>query len=134
MSWGTDADVDLYAWDEYGDQLSYYDREGIPGAELVEDVIPSEGESIHPPEIFRETLDPDRHYTFGICDHHREGGPITLEVVDPEGAVRAFPEFLVEEGEGFVVTTSPLGVAFEPEPGWCHFYAEYQEEEFNEFE
>jgi hypothetical protein len=136
MSWGTDADVDLYAWDEYGDLLSYYYREGIPGAELVEDVIPEEGETVHPPEVFRETFDPDRAYAFGICDYHREGGPITLDVVDPDGAVRTFNEFLAGEGEGLVVTTSPLGVAVQPESGWCHYESEFAGEvdEFEEFE
>lgn len=134
MSWDTDADVDLYAWDEYGNLISYFDREGIPGAELVEDVIPAEGESVHPPEVFRETADPDRHYTFGICDYHRGGGPVTLSVVDPDGSVRTFNDYLVEEGEGLVVTTSPLGTAFEPEPGWCNYSAEFDEKEFEEFE
>jgi hypothetical protein len=134
MSWETDADIDLYTWDEYGNLLSYFERQGIPGAELVEDVIPEEGESVHPPEVFRETADPDRHYTFGICDYHRNGGPTTLEVVDPGGAVRTFHQDLMEEGEGVVITTSPPGAAFEPEPGWCQFSAEFEEEEFDELD
>lgn len=134
MSWDTDADVDLYTWDEYGNLLAYFEREGIFGGELVEDVIPVEGETVHPPEEFRETADPDRHYTFGICDYHRDGGPVTLQVVDPGGAIRAFQEYLAVEGEGLVVTTSPLGVAFEPEPGWCNYAAEFEEAEFEEFD
>jgi hypothetical protein len=125
MSWTTDADVDLYTWDESGNLLYFGERAGIPFAELVEDVIPFEGETVHPPEVFRETAVPDRHYTFGICDYHREGGPVTLEVVDPDGIVRSFHQYLAEEGEGFVITTSPLGVAFEPEPGWCRFDGEF---------
>jgi hypothetical protein len=127
MSWNTDADVDLYTWDEYGDLLFYEEREGIPGAELVEDVIPFEGETVHPPEVFREVANPDRPYTFGVCDFHREGGPITLEVVDPGGAVRTFHEDLEYEGEGFVVTTSPLGIGFDPGPDyeWCQFESEF---------
>jgi hypothetical protein len=127
MSWNTDADVDLYAWDEFGNLLYYLDREGIEDAELVEDVIPLEGETVHPPEIFRELADPDRHYTFGICDYHREGGPITLEVTDPGGAVRTFHEYLEEESEGIVVTTSPLGAGYDPGPDyeWCHYESEF---------
>jgi hypothetical protein len=123
--WLTDADLDLYAWDEYGNLVSYYQREGIPYTELVEDVIPIEGETVHAPEVFRETAVPGRHYTFGICDYHRFGGAVTLEVFDPDGAVRRFPEYLAEEGEGFIVTTSPLGIPFEPEPGWCHYASEF---------
>jgi hypothetical protein len=121
MSWGTDADIDLYAWDEYGNLLYFGEREGIAGAELVEDVIPFEGETVHPPEVFRETANPDRHYTFGICDFRGEGGPVTLEVTDPGGTVRTMHQYLAYEGEGYVMTTSPLGVAFAPEPGWCRF-------------
>jgi hypothetical protein len=125
MSWGTDADIDLYAWDEAGRLLYFAERQGIPGAELVEDVIPLEGETSHPPEIFRELANPDRHYTFGICDYHREGGPITLEVVDPGGAIRTFHEDLEYEGDGIVVTNSPLGVGYEPEPGWCRYEEDF---------
>jgi hypothetical protein len=136
MWWNTDADIDLYTWDEYGNLISYYEREGIPFAELVEDVIPFEGETEHPPEFFRETAYPGRNYTFGICDYHRDGGPVTLVVTDPDGTVRTFNEYLAEEGEGYVVTTSPLGIpAFEPEPGWCHYAAEFDEYyEYEEFE
>jgi hypothetical protein len=129
MTWDSDADVDLYTWDEFGDLLYYGEREGIPGAELLEDVIPSEGETEHPPEVFVETESPDRPYTFGICDYHRDGGLITLEVIDPDGAVRTFHEYLAEEGEGLVVTTSPLGIPYEPEPGWCHYSSEFAEYE-----
>lgn len=127
MSWNTDADVDLYAWDEYGNLLFYEERDGIFGAELVEDVIPFEGETVHPPEIFREVASPDRRYTFGICDFHREGGPTTLEVIDPGGTVRTFHEDLEYEGEGFVVTTSPLGIGFDPGPDyeWCRYESEF---------
>jgi hypothetical protein len=127
MSWNTDADIDLYAWDEFGNLLYYGDREGIENAELVEDVIPLEAETVHPPEIFRELADPDRHYTFGICDFHRDGGPITLEVADPGGAVRTFHEYLEEEGDGVVVTTSPLGVGYDPGPDyeWCRYESEF---------
>ena len=119
MTWGTDADVDLYAWDEAGDLLYFGNRTGIPGAQLVEDIIPSEGESVHPPEVFQETSIFNRRLTFGICDYHLEGGRVTLTVVDPGGASRSFAETLYEEGEGLVVTTSPLGGGYEPEPGWC---------------
>ena len=47
MSWDTDSDIDLYTWDDQGDVLFYGEREGIPNAELIEDVIPLEGEYSH---------------------------------------------------------------------------------------
>jgi hypothetical protein len=121
MYWDTDADVDLYAWDAFGNLTYFGERDGIPGAELVHDVIPLEGEVVHPPEFFQETAAFGRPYTFGICDYHRVGGEITLLVIDPGGSARAFHETLLEAGEGVVITTSPVGVGYEPEPGWCRF-------------
>jgi hypothetical protein len=125
MNWNTDADVDLYTWDNLGELLYFGEREGIPYGELVNDVIPAEGETVHFPEVYRETAFPFRSYTFGICDYHRTGGPITLEVFDPDGGVRVFHQTLYGEGEGFVITTSPLGIPFVPPPGWCHYAGEF---------
>jgi hypothetical protein len=119
MSWDTDSDIDLYAWNEVGELLYFGDREGIPGAELVEDVIPFEGESSHAPEVFRETTNPDRRYTFGVCDFNRPGADVRLGVTDPDGTTRNFMATLYGEGEGIVLTTSPLGLGFVPEQGWC---------------
>jgi len=128
MNWNTDADVDLYTWDNLGELLYFGEREGIPYGELVNDVIPLEGETVHFPEVYRETAFPFRSYTFGICDYHRTGGPVTLEVFDPDGGVRVFHQTLYGEGEGFVITTSPLGILFQPPPGWCRYAGEFDTE------
>jgi hypothetical protein len=119
MAWNTDSDIDLYAWDQAGNLTYFGEREGIPGAELVEDVIPVEGESSHRPEIFQEIATPNRLYTFGICDFSGEGGDVTLTVIDPGGGSRTFQRTLFEVGDNEVVTTSPLGGGYIPEPGWC---------------
>lgn len=102
---------DIVYWDEGG---------GIPGAELVEDVIPSEEEEVHAAEYFQETALPGRTYTFGICDFNREGGPVTLQVTDPDGSVRTFEQYLYGNGDSAVITTSPLISGFIPEE-WCRY-------------
>jgi hypothetical protein len=124
MSWDTDSDIDLYTWDQEGRLISYYERFGIPDAELVEDVIPAFGEFSHPPEIFQETANPERTYTFGICDFRGPGANVSLDVVDPGGGHRTFHETFFESGESTVVTTSPNGQGYEPEFGWCHYLEE----------
>ena len=121
MSWDTDSDIDLYTWDEAGNLLYYGDREGIPGAELVEDVIPLEGEYVHVVEILQETLNPNRRYTFGICDYRGEGADVTLTVKDPGGATRTFTHTLYDEGDSALLAISPEGPGFLPEPGWCRY-------------
>jgi hypothetical protein len=121
MSWDSESDIDLYTWDQTGRLISYYERLGIPEAELIEDVIPSFGEYLHPPEIFQETGSPNRTYTFGICDFHGEGGDVTLDVVDPGGGHRTFHETFFEAGESTVITTSPNGQGYDPGFGWCHY-------------
>lgn len=127
MSWGTDADIDLYAWDEDGNLAYWVEREGIDSAELVEDVIPSEGEDSHDPEVFRETGDPGRRYTFGVCLFRGDETDVTLEVPsvpDPRGPTRSFPVSLDYVGDGEVVTTSPEGEGYTPPSGWCRSVAE----------
>lgn len=119
MTWDTDSDIDLYAWDDQGNLLFYGERDGIPNAELIEDVIPLEGEDSHAPEIFRETAEPNRPYTFGICDYHREGGDVTLTVTDPNGTTRTFHRTLEYEGDSAVITMSPEGAGYSPPPEWC---------------
>jgi hypothetical protein len=121
MSWDTDSDIDLYTWDEAGNLLYFGEREGIPGVELVEDVIPLEGEFVHLEEILQETANPNRRYTFGICDYRGEGANVRLTVKDPGGATRTFQRTLFQAGDGSVVATSPDGSGYLPEPGWCEY-------------
>ncbi len=124
MSWGTESDIDLYTWDQEGNLISYFERFGIGGAELVEDVIPDFGETSHPPEVFQETADPGRTYTFGICVFRGEGGDVTLDVTDPDGSHRSFQRSFFEAGESAVVTTSPDGTGFDPGSEWCSYIEE----------
>lgn len=121
MSWDTDADIDLYAWDSRGNVLYYGERFGIPGAELIEDVIPGAGEFNHSSELFRETAEFNRPYTFGICDYRGDGADVTLTVVDPGGGTRVFQETLYFEGDGVVITSSPAGPDYSPPGQWCHY-------------
>jgi hypothetical protein len=119
MDWDSDSDIDLYVWDDAGN-LSYFGaRNGIPESELVEDIIPIEGEFVHAREVFQETGSPNRRYTFGICDFAGEGATVGLTVHDPGGGSRSFQSTLFEEGDYEVVTTSPLGGGYVPAPGWC---------------
>lgn len=119
MDWNTDSDIDLYVWDESGN-LSYFgDRDGIPGSELIEDIIPISGETVHPREVFQEVADPNRRYTFGICDFAGEGGDVTLTVTDPGGAQRTFHQSLFFDGDYELITTSPADDGYTPEFGWC---------------
>lgn len=122
MSWDTDADIDLYAWDEDGNLTYFGETDGIDDAELVEDIIPSEGEDDHDPEVFRETGDPGRRYTFGVCLYSGDATDVTLEVPsvpDPRGPTRSFDVSLDDVGDGEVVTTSPEGDGYDPSSGWC---------------
>lgn len=121
MGWDTDSDIDLYAWDEAGDLAYWLNREGVPQAELVQDIIPGEGEFEHSPEVFREVGSPNRRYTFGICDFHGEGADVTLTVVDPGGGTRTFQRTLFGPGDSAVITQSPLGGGYVPPPEWCQY-------------
>jgi hypothetical protein len=121
MSWETDSDIDLYAWDQSGNLAYYLEELGIADAELVEDIIPSFGEASHAPEVFQETASPGRTYTFGICVFRGEGGDVTLDVTDPNGSHRSFQRSFFEAGESAVVTTSPDGSGFDPGSDWCSF-------------
>ena len=122
MAWATDADVDLYAWDEAGNLAYFGEPMGISGTELVEDVIPSEGETTHDPEVFLENESPGRRYTFGVCLYSGEASDVTLtvpSVPDPRGTPRSFMIPLSGVGDSAVVTTSPEGSGYAPPPGWC---------------
>jgi hypothetical protein len=121
MGWDSDSDMDLYVWDDQGNETYFGDREAIPSAQLVEDVIPGEGETSHAAETFIETADLNRPYTFGICDYRGEGGDVTLRVVDPGGATRTYARTLYFEGDSAVVTSSPLGVDYSPPWEWCRY-------------
>jgi hypothetical protein len=134
MSWGTESDIDLYSWDQEGRLISYFERYGIPEAELVEDVIPAFGEISHAPEIFQEVGSPNRTYTFGICVYRGDGGDVTLDVADPDGGHRSFERSFYAAGESAVVTTSPSGTGFDPGSDWCSYYEEEEEEEEYEYE
>ncbi len=124
MSWDTDSDIDLYTWDSQGNVLYYGEREGIPNAQLVEDVIPSSEESSHAAELFQETAEFNRPYTFGICDYRGEGADVTLTVTDPGGAVRTYTYPLFYEGDSAVITSSPPGVDYSPSTEWCRYSSE----------
>jgi hypothetical protein len=126
MAWDTDSDIDLYTWDASGNLLYYGEREGIPNTELVEDVIPVEGEFSHVPEVFRETADLNRPYTFGICDFRGEGADVTLTVTDPGGGTRSYFHTLDYEGDSAVITSSPQGFDYSPPfDDWCHYLEEF---------
>lgn len=133
MSWGTDADVDLYAWDDSGTLVYFADRTAIPGAELVDDVIPSEGEVTHLPEFFVETESPGRRYTFGVCLYRGVPTDVTLKVTsvpDVRAGDRFFTVPLGAEGDGAIVTTMPEG-GYQPPPGWCRSVASGTEAGFS---
>jgi hypothetical protein len=125
--WHTDADVDLYAWDESGNEAYFEDREAVPGAELVEDIIPGEAEIVHDPERFNENELLGRRLTFGLCLYRGEPTDVTLSVPfipDPRGPTGVYPVHLGYEGQGVVVATSPAGPAFVPPSDWCRSVAE----------
>ncbi|MDQ2631635.1 MAG: hypothetical protein M3Y75_11800 [Actinomycetota bacterium] len=124
--WNTDADVDLYAWDEAGNEAYFANREAIPGAELVEDVIPGEAEIVHDPELFKENQFLGRRLTFGLCLFSGVPSDVTLKVPyvpDPRGPLGVYPVHLAHEGHGVVVATSPIGPGFTPPPDWCRSVA-----------
>jgi hypothetical protein len=126
-AWNTDADVDLYTWDDAGNEAYFGDREAVPGAELIEDVIPGEAEVVHDPEMFNENNPLGRHLTFGLCLFRGEATDVTLTVPfmpDPRGPVSTFQVPLHYEGEGVVVANSPVGQAFTPPPDWCRSVAD----------
>jgi hypothetical protein len=122
MSWDSDSDIDLYVWDSEGNETYFGDREAIPATELVEDVIPGEAETSHGSEVFIETADFNRPYTFGICDYRGEGGDVTLRVTDPDGTTRTYQHTLFYEGDYEVLTSSPIGVDYSPPWEWCRYY------------
>jgi len=121
LDWDTDSDIDLYIWDENGDQAYYADLEGIWGSQLINDVIPDDGEADHYAEEFYENEDPGRNYTYGVCVFNGDGGNVTLTVNDPGGGTRTIDRSLSGMGDNAVLTTSPEGQGFIPDWDWCQY-------------
>jgi hypothetical protein len=119
MDWETDSDIDLYVWDAWGNETYFDDLDAIPDTQLIQDVIPGSGEYLHSSEIFQELAEFNRPYTFGICNYRGDETDVTLTVTDPGGATRAYGETLYFEGDGVVITSSPLGADYSPPWGWC---------------
>lgn len=114
LTWDNDSDVDLHIWDESGHHTWYQALDGIPGARLLEDIIPGFG-----PEHFVEDAGHGRRYTYGVCLYHGTDVNTTVHVTDPNGASRELTSYLPDEKSAALITTSPLGGGFIPEPGWC---------------
>jgi hypothetical protein len=116
MDWNTDADIDLHIWDEDGNHTYFLDLMAIPDAALLEDIIPGYG-----PEIFQEFGDAGRKYTYGLCNYTDSDDLTTahLVVTDPGGATREFDRDLPYQKAAALVTTSPEGGGYIPDPGWC---------------
>jgi hypothetical protein len=121
MGWDNDSDIDLYVWDSNGNETYFGDLEGIPNSQLIQDVIPGPGETLHSSEIFQERAEFNRPYTFGICNYRGGETDVTLTVADPGGGHRAFNETLFFQGDSLVVTSSPLGPDYSPPGEWCRF-------------
>jgi hypothetical protein len=121
MGWDTDSDIDLYVWDSFGNETYFGSLEAIPNTQLIQDVIPSEGEFDHSSEIFQELAEFNRPYTFGICNYRGDETDVTLAVADPGGGTRIFEETLYYQGDNVVVTGSPSGVDYSPPWEWCRY-------------
>jgi hypothetical protein len=121
MGWDTDSDIDLYVWDDRGNETYFGNLEAIPNTQLIQDVIPGTGEYVHSAEIFQELAEFNRPYTFGICNYRGEETAVNLAVTDPGGGTRMFHETLYFEGDSLVVTSSPLGFDYSPPWEWCRY-------------
>lgn len=118
MTWDTATDVDLYVWDDQGNMVYFGEQEAIPGAALLEDVIPGYG-----PEEFVEYSDYGRHYTYGVCMYNTrdeyDTTSVRLTITDPDGTQRGQDVQLDYDGEGIIVGDSPQGGGYTPDDGWC---------------
>ncbi len=114
LSWNNESDVDLHIWDDLGNHTYFNAQDAIPGARLVEDIIPGFG-----PEHFIEDTLVGRRYTFGICVYGGADVTATLDVRDPDGATRQLSRYLPDEKSAVLLTASPPGSGYIPEPGWC---------------
>lgn len=113
LTWDTATDMDLHIWDADGNHTYYVDLGAIPGARLLEDIIPGYG-----PETFEETSSPGRTYTYGVCAYSGSAD-INLTVFDPSGSSRSFDRSLPWDKSAVLVTSSPSSGGYIPEPGWC---------------
>lgn len=114
LSWDNESDVDLHIWDEQGNHTYFVEQDAIPGARLVEDIIPGFG-----PEHFIEDENVGRRYTIGVCVYNGSDVTATIDVTDPGGAVRTITRYLPYDKSAALVATTPDGGGYIPEPGWC---------------
>lgn len=54
-----------------------------------------------------------------MCVYSGAGGNVTLDVFDPGGATRQVQRTVTGEKTAALLTTSPDGGGFVPDPGWC---------------
>jgi hypothetical protein len=114
LTWDNESDVDMHIWDENGNHTYFSAKDAIPGARLLEDIIPGFG-----PEDFVEDTDQGRRYTFGLCLYKGSAATTKMVIADPGGATRSFERYLPDEKSAALVTTSPDGGGYIPDPGWC---------------
>jgi hypothetical protein len=106
--------VDLHIWDDAGNHAWYRALDGIPNAHLLQDITPGFG-----PELFVEDDAFGRRYTYGLCVFRGNDVNTTLTITDPSGATRQRTRYLADEKSAALITTSPIGGGFIPNPGWC---------------
>jgi hypothetical protein len=114
LSWDNESDVDLHVWDEHGNHTYFDALDAIPGARLVEDIIPGFG-----PEHFIEDENVGRRYTVGVCVYDGSDVTATVDVTDPGGGMRRISRYLADNKSAALVATTPDGVGYIPDPGWC---------------
>lgn len=117
VNWDSGADVDLHVWDPDGNHTYFRDLDAIPNTQLVEDVVPGFG-----PELFTTFTGKGDTYTFGICEYDSDGEEVTtveVEITDPDGRKRMFTDELYFTRDAWMVTVSPAGTQYYPDPGWC---------------
>lgn len=115
ISWDSSSDIDLHTWDAQGNHSYFSQKDAIPDAHLIEDIIPGFG-----PEDFVETGSTGRTLTFGLCDFSGDGGTVNVAITDPDGSVRTFTRTLPGYKSAALITMSPdNGSGYIPAPGWC---------------
>jgi hypothetical protein len=85
-STGTPTDLDLVAWDAFGNRAGGAGSAGIPNSDLVAD------NQAFGPEVFNDFLTPSvRNFTFGVCmsnDNGTDDTVATLVFRGPDGLTR----------------------------------------------
>jgi len=118
ITWDTDgSDVDLHVWDQSGNHAWYSEQQGIEDGLLSSDITTGYG-----PEVFSDFSGTGRKLTYGLCYFADNGvGPTTvsMDVTDPNGAIRTFHPTLAGTGSSVIVGASPAGGSYSPPPGWC---------------